>query len=104
MAAKSSSGGLTPASESLVALTKIMYRMAVSHVVRSLESLGLLSRGTTASEIDKPDDFFWENAKKSPPPEREGSKSQDLAGRVLKGGGAGPRVTSRRVWSAAPNR
>src|SRR5262245_34234249 len=63
MAAKSSSGGLTPASESLVALTRTMNRIVVSPTVSEPgvqwpESLALPSRRTTPAGIDKPSNFF----------------------------------------------
>jgi hypothetical protein len=69
MAAKSSSGGLAPASESLVALTRIMNRIVVSPAVsepgvRWPESLALPSRRTTPAGIDRPDDFFWPEGEK----------------------------------------
>src|SRR5262245_10350710 len=69
MAANSSSVGLTPASESLVALTKIMNRIVVSLRFTSLasegpESLALPSRRMAPAGIDMPDDFFWREGKK----------------------------------------
>src|SRR6476660_7204890 len=79
MATKSCSGGLAPASESLVALTKIMNRIVVSPTVsepgvRWPESLALPSRRTAPAQIDMPDNFF-ENAALL----RKGSKPEDFA-------------------------